>query len=913
MDDENKPAIPILRDDKKAIPPLKIKGLGERGSLIERLKHFKKKDLMFILSGLGVLVMAPLAEHFLMSPERGDSRAFKEGWSFRDGPEGLGKGGSPYEGGVSGLAPGGLIGGQTDIITPLNARDPSALVMGPGATPQPPATQSTTTPPAQAKTEDWKNALADSAAKGAAAAAKKGGLPVPKVSLPGGGLRGLGVAAGGAGASFNLPPVSASNVPNVAAGSNALTNVRPVQGYRSPAGSRGAGMGSNAANLDALKKAAAAAAGDFNRNGSAVTNLENAASRSMPGGEGGGGVGGGKGSEDKASGQSSPKDSKSADGQSLEFLRLKAEQEKAIDLKWKLKEKQAMLWPNLREKILEEAVMTPMKALTAQVADFVKNVGGDHTPKKKKFIECLSGPNKGKYPSPPYSTKDSVLYVDPGDGKTQIVSGALNCHEIGSVDADGAGGGKAEKGVVDEVAGAKGDGSKGGGKGGADASGGVSSSVGASLDSVCGALDAMLKPVEGGKPADAAVNTAAVKLKSAAQAVVNADDMLGRGSSSGRCGAGLGIKAQNSVTQGLSYSSDQLMEALGIMGRAGKRAKDATTAAQAGLVEPVKTIRDYFEKAPQGGTLPDAKGASAALDSLSQNLAAPFAPGNKWDEELAKPLDEHVNNADASLAKTRDYMAYARRELDKANGELNGAKQAVAQVTQDPTNAKSLQEARQTIQALGLEKVSADYAGNRAEYVKQAGENGNAGILAEVKAVKEPVRDMSDFAKHAIAGEDTGSLPPRPLKQFADEVKKIATDLPASLPKFGESDASKQREKWLGSEPPEKKVVADVTGELKGRHEAFFDPAMAGLDNASGAAFKIHAMAADKETGVNPAVDKLNSSLGISAQPALASSGGPDELPEASVDPEVGEPADDAPPAGGEESSSEGLPEDVGS
>lgn len=47
---------------------------------------------------------------------------------------------APYDGSMGGIAPGGLIGGGDEpVITPLNARDPSALVMGPGVSHPPPA------------------------------------------------------------------------------------------------------------------------------------------------------------------------------------------------------------------------------------------------------------------------------------------------------------------------------------------------------------------------------------------------------------------------------------------------------------------------------------------------------------------------------------------------------------------------------------------------------------------------------------------------------------------------------------------------------------------------------------------------------------------------------------------------------
>src|SRR5437763_9106945 len=105
---DNKPLIPTLKDSTGR-PQLKIKGVSQSGlSLIERLKQFKKKDLAFILAGLGVLFMAPLAEHFMMSPESGQgSDQMSPG--FGGGKSGPFGGGTPnvYDGGLHGLAPGG--------------------------------------------------------------------------------------------------------------------------------------------------------------------------------------------------------------------------------------------------------------------------------------------------------------------------------------------------------------------------------------------------------------------------------------------------------------------------------------------------------------------------------------------------------------------------------------------------------------------------------------------------------------------------------------------------------------------------------------------------------------------------------------------------------------------------------------
>lgn len=74
---DTQPKIPTLKDSQK--PQVKVRGLEAGVTLFDRLKQFKKKDLAFILAGLGTLFMAPLAEHFMMSPETGDG-TLQQGW-----------------------------------------------------------------------------------------------------------------------------------------------------------------------------------------------------------------------------------------------------------------------------------------------------------------------------------------------------------------------------------------------------------------------------------------------------------------------------------------------------------------------------------------------------------------------------------------------------------------------------------------------------------------------------------------------------------------------------------------------------------------------------------------------------------------------------------------------------------------
>jgi hypothetical protein len=344
MDQQAK--IPTLKDSKK--PQVKLRGLGSGLTLFDRFKQFKKKDLAFILAGLGTLFMAPLAEHFAMSPESADG-TLQQGWGGGH-PGGMGAtgnagdifggGNGPYEPGTTGLAPGGPTGGGSDVITPLNVRDPSALVMGPGATQQPPTNSvAPQTPPPTAPTHsdsDLKDALAASAA-GVGAAAKKALLPVPKISLGNNALRGLGAVSGGSTAAASLGPISSKGLaPDTAAQVGGLTNVRPTANFRGVA--RGPGSGGGGA-IENLKKAAENAAGAFNRTG-AANGLANAASQAIPTGDGHGfgGLGqGGIAHNDKGPGGNSMKDTKNP-GESLEFMREKMEMQKRLDLEWKKKE-----------------------------------------------------------------------------------------------------------------------------------------------------------------------------------------------------------------------------------------------------------------------------------------------------------------------------------------------------------------------------------------------------------------------------------------------------------------------------------------------------------------------------------------------------------------------------------------------
>ncbi|MBI5597417.1 MAG: hypothetical protein HY928_15105, partial [Elusimicrobia bacterium] len=265
---------------KGVSPSLRVRGIPGGSTVMDRLKNLRKKDLIFIAAGLCTLGMAPLAEHLLMSPDD-QAGQLREGFDSK-GPL-FADGSTVYESGSGVGSPGALIGQGTDVITPLNVRDPSNLVMSPGATkkadavvtPPPP-------PPSGGKAEpDWRDVLKDSAKSGVSAAVKSGGtLPKPNVQMAGAirGLSALGGGGGGTGASLKLDALKAEHAPNRAAGSNSLSSVQSTPGYRGATSRSPASSGAG----EALRAAGSRQADIFNRGGGAAGALDSAAREAIP-------------------------------------------------------------------------------------------------------------------------------------------------------------------------------------------------------------------------------------------------------------------------------------------------------------------------------------------------------------------------------------------------------------------------------------------------------------------------------------------------------------------------------------------------------------------------------------------------------------------------------------------------------
>ncbi len=406
--EDKKGGVPTLSDATQTLrnPAFKVRDLSAR-TLVERFKQFRKKDLAFILAGLGVLFTAPMAERYLMSPTNGSSDVFKEGWGFRPGQGGLGAGGSPFDTGENGFATGNQIGENGDIITPANFRDPSSLILGPEAEAQPPATTSEA-PASGSEGSNWKNALAEAGGNAAKKALGRAGLPMPPLTLSKNMLSGLaGLSPQGGGEHYSLPPVGGGHVPNGPNVSNSLGAVKANPNLKGvgPWSETGNGSGS----IEALKTAGGNAASQFS-NPSAAKGLENAAAVQMPTANpnrfGSAGA-------DKGLGNNSVKMNKNL-GESLAFMAAKMNMQKAIDLQWKLAEKKAMMWPNIEEKALTDMVTKPLAgvedAISNGLAGFLGGPAAD-------TYSCHSGSMSGQ-PFP------GVQSCDPG---SHIAKGADYC------------------------------------------------------------------------------------------------------------------------------------------------------------------------------------------------------------------------------------------------------------------------------------------------------------------------------------------------------------------------------------------------------------------------------------------------------------------------------------------------------
>ncbi|MFA5138895.1 MAG: hypothetical protein WC728_06630 [Elusimicrobiota bacterium] len=365
------------KDEKRLgaapVPPIRIKGKADplsgdpmfrtpgfvnKNGFSSRFKGLKSRDLAFIVAGLAVLIMAPVAEFVLSSSDDGSGtlrQGFDQKGDFFTGA------GSPYEEGIGGMAPGGLPGHAGDVITPLNVRDPISLIMGPGGDEKPmEAPRDAVKSPEKKKDVSWKDAVI-AAKTGVSKAAKKVRLPKPSAKLASK-LNWLSSLSGGShGSGISLAaPSSQGLLSSPRAGSN-LSHVQPAPGYRG-ADRRGIATGGSGAGslFDGRRTGPAGGPSGFS--------LDN-----LPSGTGTSATGMGFGSPgsdspSKAGGNNAQEGSKNVspkEKEDLAFLARKMNMEKAIDLKWAKKRYDELE----RKKMIEQTLLQTAQQAFLKILD----------------------------------------------------------------------------------------------------------------------------------------------------------------------------------------------------------------------------------------------------------------------------------------------------------------------------------------------------------------------------------------------------------------------------------------------------------------------------------------------------------------------------------------------------------------
>jgi len=273
--------IPILGNNSfnKKTVKFSVNSLGKSsGNLLERLKNLSKKDIAFVIAGLGILIMAPIAEFFLSKPQADNLLA--PGFGERKASESGGL--NLYDSGVNALSSGSP-DGSGEVITPLTARDPSSLIIGAQQTPPPPPPPQTT----------FRDSMKDVAEKSFSQAVKSSPAPFipPKMNAS---LRGFSSFFGGGESSRSSGSLGGgANVLATAQKASTKTEKRSMVGPVAIPGYKGVASNTpNSASKGALEQLRnqAGKAADFFSGDNAIRSLDQAAKESVMAdkGEGGG-------------------------------------------------------------------------------------------------------------------------------------------------------------------------------------------------------------------------------------------------------------------------------------------------------------------------------------------------------------------------------------------------------------------------------------------------------------------------------------------------------------------------------------------------------------------------------------------------------------------------------------------------
>ena len=315
--DENKGGLPPIMSSslKKTAALGKPSGFFKStGGIMERLKNLSKKDMAFVGIGMSVLVMAPVAEYLMSKPS--SDNLLTPGFGGRE--QGI------YEPGINGLSQGST-DGSGDVITPLSARDPMSLIMGPQA-PMPPVVQA-------APQTDLRDAMKDAGRSAFSAAAKSAGAPTPIPRMQGA-LRSVGSFFSGGESSRSAGSLSGDKIIQDAKSASNKAKARSSVGPVAMAGYKGVANVPNSASRGAYEKLRSQAdksAGNFNGQ-SAIGSLDKAASEALDLGRGGGGSGaGGESEKIRGGSNSNSKNEHNNSGETLARMAAKQRLQKALD------------------------------------------------------------------------------------------------------------------------------------------------------------------------------------------------------------------------------------------------------------------------------------------------------------------------------------------------------------------------------------------------------------------------------------------------------------------------------------------------------------------------------------------------------------------------------------------------------
>jgi len=400
-----------------------LKGI-HGGTLVNRIKGLKSKDIVFIAAGLSVLLLAPIAEHMISSPED-QGGTLQQGFSAPG--NGLFGGDNPYEPGMANIAPGNLPGQGTEVVTPLNVRDPASLIMSPGGEEKKPVPQ--IEPPKTTAQPDrgWNDALASAAKKGVSKAAAKAHLPMPNSKLAK--ISGLGSPSGGTHASLNLAAPTGAGLFSSPNSQDHMARVSAIPGYN------GAGRRSNAGGTGGAISGFGGRTGGGGSGGSA--------SESMPGGISGGGSGMSGGLPWSADPSKNPGNNGASGNisinitqkEDLAWLRRKMEMEKAVDLKWAKKKYDQLERKKMLEQLAAQTAQQAFLKILDKLLEGAKGggddagggAGGDDSAKPDP-----TGPETETNPGDQPRPVSQAYRIDPGGSRLGIPIDAESSDNAGT-------------------------------------------------------------------------------------------------------------------------------------------------------------------------------------------------------------------------------------------------------------------------------------------------------------------------------------------------------------------------------------------------------------------------------------------------------------------------------------------------